>query len=121
MIEQKDLNYSNTCSVVCKLERSETPLISRVEVDEGTNLANVHFDFDFNGENVFYPFKLPKALENLDFQILVITGASGAGKSVFSRYFGKEEDITWDNHKAIISNFDNPNAMFTSDVKVTFI
>lgn len=108
MIEKKDLNYSNSCKVVCRLERSTTPLISKVEVDEGTNLANVHFDFDFNGENVFYPFKLPKALEDLDFQILVITGASGAGKSVFSRYFGQEEKIVWDNNKAIISNFESP-------------
>ena len=37
----------------------------------------------------------------------MITGASGSGKSTFSKFFGKEEELTWNNNKAIISNFEN--------------
>ena len=72
-------------------------------------MASKNFDYDFNGINEFYPFKLPKVLETLDFNILVIVGASGSGKSTFSKYFGKQEKIEWDNTKAIISNFNDKN------------
>lgn len=102
------LQYENELTKICDLRRSRTPLISKVQVDEFTNEANKNFDFEFDGENKFYPFMLPKIIEELDFNILCIVGASGSGKSVFSKYFGKEEEIEWDNSKAIISNFDSP-------------
>lgn len=98
-------DYKEQIVKLAELTRSSEPLISKVEVDEGVKRANESFDFDFKGENKFYPFKMNKVIENLDFQILVITGASGSGKSTFSKYFGKEKDVTWNNSKAIISNF----------------
>jgi len=104
-----DINndWKNQVTKIDDLVREETPLISKVEIDEGTMRANNYFDFDFDGENKFYPFKISKLIQNLDFQILVITGASGSGKSTFSKYFGEEEELYWDNNKAIISNFNN--------------
>lgn len=94
---------------ICDLKRKKEPLISKVELDKFTQKANDNFDFDFNGENVFYPFEFCEELKDLDFNILVIVGASGSGKSTFSQYFGKEKDVEWNNNKAIISNFDNLN------------
>ena len=101
------LNYENEITKICELKRSDTPLISKVKIDKFTNEANKNFDYEFDGENKFYPFLFPQIIEELDFNILCIVGASGSGKSVFSRYFGKEKIIEWDNTKAIISNFDN--------------
>lgn len=101
------LNYDNELTKVCELRRKKEPIISKVEVDEFTNEANKNFDFDFDGENKFYPFEFPYQLKDLDFNILCIVGASGSGKSIFSKYFGEEEKIEWNNNKAIISNFEN--------------
>ena len=101
------LNYENSITKICDLRRSKTPLISRVEIDEFTQEANKNFDFDFDGINKFYPFEIPRILEDLDFNILCIVGASGSGKSTFSKYFGEPKQIEWNNDKAIISNFEN--------------
>ena len=98
-------DYKNSIIKVCDLVRDDKPLISEVEIDEATNRANLAFDYSFDGQSKFYPFKLNNVIKNLDFQILVITGASGSGKSTFSKYFGNEENIIWNNNKAIISNF----------------
>lgn len=103
----EDNDYKNQIVKIFDLVREKEPLVSRVILDESLNKLNSCFDYDFEGENKFYPFKLPEFLKNLNFQILVITGASGSGKSTFSKYFGQEENITWDNSKAIISNFED--------------
>lgn len=103
------LKFNNKISVLDYLKRSNQPLVSKVQLDMFTNKANENFDFDFNGENKFYPFEFNEILEDLDFNILVITGASGSGKSTFSKYFGEEEKLEYDNSKAIISHFNNPD------------
>lgn len=105
--DQVELNWFNDINRICKLHRSSTPMISKVSVDDKVLKASESFDFDFTGENKFYPFEFPNILNNLDFQILVITGSSGSGKSVFSRYFGKEEEVSWDLTKSVISNFES--------------
>lgn len=102
-----DNDYKKNIIKLETLTRSSTPLVSKVDIDEGIKRANDFFDYDFKGENLFYPFKISKLIENLDFQILVITGASGSGKSTFSKYFGKEKEISWNNNKSILSNFEN--------------
>ena len=101
------LKFDNQLTKVCDLKRSKTPMTSKIKKDEFIEEANKNFDYDFDGVNKFYPFELPTILKELDFNILCIVGASGRGKSVFSRYFGEETKIEWDNSKAIISNFDN--------------
>lgn len=101
------LQFDNQLTKVCDLKKSKIPLISKVKLDKFTKEANKNFDYDFDGINKFYPFELPSILKELDFNILCIVGASGRGKSIFSRYFGKETKVEWNNQKAIISNFDN--------------
>lgn len=71
-------DYKNSIIKVCDLVRDDKPLISEVEIDEATNRANLAFDYSFDGQSKFYPFKLNSVIKNLDFQILVITGASGS-------------------------------------------
>lgn len=100
-------DYKKEIVKVCDLYRDTSPLISRVEIDDATLKTNNFFDYDFTGEIKFFPFKLTETIKKLDFQILVITGASGSGKSTFSKFFGKEETIEWNNNKSIISNFSN--------------
>lgn len=108
MYETIDLNWhQDGVTKLCSLEREDTPLISEVSVDEKVLKASESFDYDFDGKNKFYPFKFNNIIKNLDFQILVITGSSGAGKSVFSKYFGTEEQVDWDLTKSVISNFNS--------------
>lgn len=56
------------------------------------------------------PMPPPSCLKNLQFNILVITGASGKGKSTFLKEFNdyKVNARTYDNSKAIVSNFASP-------------
>lgn len=86
-----DLYYENQINKICDLKRIETPIVSKVELDEGTKRASENFDYDFDGDNKFYPFEFPEILKKLEFSILVITGASGSGKSTFSKYFIERE------------------------------
>lgn len=78
-------------------------LTSHVCEDEKTEAIKDKFDFLFSGD-VTTEIKIPAFPS--DFQIGLIVGSSGSGKStVLRRCFGAEEDISWDNSKAIISNF----------------
>ena len=109
MNEKLNLYFDGQLNEIAELKRSKTPLISKVELDNFTQKANENFDFDFDGQNKFYPFEFNEILENLDFNILCIVGASGSGKSTFSKYFGEEEKLIYDNNKANISHFDDEN------------
>ena len=51
------LQYDNQINVVAELTRSKEPLISKVQLDKATARINDCFDFDFTGENKFYPFE----------------------------------------------------------------
>ena len=109
--EQIALSFENKGCLkkVCDLNKSRTPMVAKVMVDEYTQKASESFDYDFDGENKFYPFEFPNELKNADFNILCIVGASGSGKSVFSKYFGQQKELHWDNTKSILSNFDTPD------------
>lgn len=109
MAEQMELmlKYDHQINVVANLKRCKEPLISRVELDAATNRINDCFDFDFTGENKFYPFEFHEFLKNLDFQILCIVGASGSGKSTFSKYYGVDKKLEWNANKCILSQIDN--------------
>ena len=99
------------CPVVCKLERKKTPLIATVPTDEFTKMVETNFDYDFTGESKFYPYACPPQVNDaLDFNILVITGASGKGKSTFLKEFKgyKTNAKVYDSTKAIVSNFSTP-------------
>lgn len=103
----------NECKILTKLKRSTTPLISSVPIDEFTKMVQNNFDYEFTGESTFYPWELPSELKDIDFNIMVITGASGSGKSTMLKQFRawggySYSELTYDNSKAIVSNFDTP-------------
>lgn len=98
------------CKKLCYLKKKHEPIISKVLVDEFTDMVEQNFDYDFNGESMFYPYEFPEQLKDIDFQIMVITGASGRGKSTFLKEFVgyKNLENKYDNSKAIVSNFKSP-------------
>lgn len=98
------------CKKLCYLNKKDKPIVSKVVVDEFTDMVEKNFDYDFTGESEFYPYEFPDELKDLDFQIMVITGASGRGKSTFLREFlnYKQMSNSYDNSKAIVSNFKTP-------------
>lgn len=102
------------CKVLFNLKKKDTPLISKVEIDEFTEMVNKCFDYDFNGESKFYPYELPQQILDMDFDILCIVGASGKGKSTLCKEFLNNNlyhyaSKQFDNNKAIVSNFNNPD------------
>jgi ABC-type glutathione transport system ATPase component len=101
------------CTVLCKLNKSKEPLVTKVPIDEFTNEVQNNFDYDFTGESKFYPYELPKEILDLDFNILAIVGASGKGKSTLLKEFEDNREYRfankqYDNSKAIVSNFSTP-------------
>lgn len=94
-------------SVIEKLEKDNTPLISTVERDEFIEASETAFDCLFDGTSKFHPWKLPTNLPK-DFKIGVIVGSSGSGKTTMLKHFGTEQQPIWDNNKSILSHFDSP-------------
>jgi GNAT superfamily N-acetyltransferase len=87
------------------LERSSTPLVSSVVLDEITKELIKPFDYESDGTEKFYPYLLPADLPK-DFGIGVIVGASGTGKSTLLNSFGSPISPVW-NNGSIVSNFAN--------------
>jgi GNAT superfamily N-acetyltransferase len=88
------------------LERKDTPLVSNVEMDELTAELIRPFDYDSDGTEKFYPYKLPSDLPT-DFGIGVIVGASGTGKSTLLESFGDPTTPTWGSG-SVASHFETP-------------
>lgn len=96
------------CPILCKLKRKDVPLITKVQIDEYTNMVQKNFDYEFTGISEVYPFELP-TLPN-DFSTLVICGSSGSGKTTLLKEF---QGYTMGNYyeyddNAIVSNFETP-------------
>ena len=97
----------NECPVICELHRKTEPLITKVKLDEFTNMAQNNFDYEFTGESIVYPFELPKI--DFDFKTLCIVGASGSGKSTLLREFvNYNANFKKYDDNAIVSNFETP-------------
>lgn len=97
----------NECQVIYELKRKSEPLITRVKLDEFTDMAQSNFDYEFTGESIVYPFELPQI--DFDFKILCIVGASGSGKSTLLREFtGYNKHLHSYDDNAIVSNFSSP-------------
>jgi ABC-type ATPase with predicted acetyltransferase domain len=84
-----------------KLEQLE----SKVKLDRFTEHVSKNFDYEFTGQSFFTPFKI-NVKEN--FNIGLIVGSSGSGKSTSLKQFGKCEEFKWTNDQAIVSHFDSP-------------
>lgn len=89
-----------------KLLRDSVPLTSTVEMDDLTRELIRPFDYESNGVSSFSPFVLPEMPPS--FNIGVIIGASGTGKSTLLQNFGKPVVPTWDSNRSIASHFENP-------------
>ena len=78
-------------------------LQSEIKQDEITDEVSKIFDYEFDGivhENIEIPI-FPK-----DFEIGLIVGSSGSGKStILHESFGYEEKIEWDMSKSVASHF----------------
>lgn len=102
----------NDCNIYCNLIRKKEPLVSHVQVDNFTELAQKCFDYEFNGDSKVYPFEFPKQLLNEQFNILCIVGASGSGKSTLLKELPSDYSVAtpiFDDTRAIVSNFNEPN------------
>lgn len=87
-----------------EIKQNKITLTSCVAMDEKTDAIKDKFDYCFDGTS-----SLTLAVPDFpkQFSIGLIIGSSGSGKSTILREcFGEEEKVTWDNAKAIISNFD---------------
>lgn len=90
-----------------KLEKLKIPLTSTVIRDEFIKASEISFDCTFNGMSEFYPWDKPNNIPEV-FNIGVIVGGSGTGKSTLLKQFGIEESPEWDKDRAIVSHFSNP-------------
>lgn len=81
----------------------EFNLTSSIDEDNITQEISKIFDYDFNG-SVTETISVPQF--PTEFEIGLIVGSSGSGKSTIMRKaFGCEENIIWDSTKAIASHF----------------
>jgi len=79
-------------------------LISTVEQDEITKECSKSFDFQFDGST---KFQVPFFEKPENFQIGLIVGASGSGKSSILSTIGEAEKVFWEPNKAICSHFES--------------
>lgn len=82
-----------------------TVLTSEVELSEIDKTIFKNFDFDFDGKTEFTIPHFSRVTE--DFNIGVIYGSSGSGKSSILKQYGEEKDLVWDNNRTIASHFDS--------------
>ena len=83
-------------------------LTCSVKQDEYTVKITKCFDYEFDGTCTFsIPFLDKNALPK-DFNIGLIVGASGSGKTQLLKTFGNLKGIEWDNNVSIASNFSSP-------------
>lgn len=90
------------------LTRSATPRRAEVTVDELLVEAFRPFDLDPDKVSEFYPWQVPAELPT-DFNLGLIVGASGSGKSTFLEQFGVYTPPAWDEDRAIVSHFASPD------------
>jgi ABC-type ATPase with predicted acetyltransferase domain len=86
-----------------------TTLQVEVTPDEFTKRISEAFDYKFTGTSTF---TLPNfSKPDNQFNLGIIVGASGSGKSQILKNFYnyKEPIVNWENNKAIVSHFDNPD------------
>jgi ABC-type Mn2+/Zn2+ transport system ATPase subunit len=86
-------------------------LKTNITPDQFTDKCSEAFDYEFIGESVF---ELPDFTCPKEFQLGIIVGSSGSGKSqILKHYFNfVEPKIEWDREKAIISHFSSPEEAF---------
>src|ERR1039458_8096827 len=76
---------------------------STVELDPVTLELSKPFDYTFTGERVFTGWSKPNVPS--EFQLGLIVGPSGSGKSLLLKEFGKELSPRWTKGRSIASHF----------------
>lgn len=87
------------------MENAKVILNCKIMQDDITKNISNKFDYEFDGE-IKTTIDIPDFPD--DFSIGLIVGASGSGKTqLVNAVFGSEEEISWNNDKAIVSCFKN--------------
>lgn len=86
-----------------KLERAAEPLIADVEYDELTAEIIKPFDLKPDQHVGFNPWVLPNLPDTWDVGLIV--GASGSGKSLLLQSLGGETPVEWQPRRSIASHF----------------
>lgn len=84
-------------------EVDSTTKYATVAEDEITSEICNHFGIQFNGTSEFEPLK--KYIHPSTFNIGLIVGTSGGGKTTLLYEYNKEEETIWDGTKSIASHF----------------
>lgn len=92
-----------------ELRNTKSSTITEDEIT--TELCN-HFSIDFNGTSEFEPLK--KYVHEKPFNIGLIVGTSGGGKTTLLNEYNKEEKFEWDSSKSIASHFPNTDSAMKS-------
>ena len=88
------------------LLQKEINLVSTVQEDDITKEIETYFDYRCENGTVMESIFVPDF--PTDYQIGLIVGSSGSGKTtILNNCFGKEQIIEWDNRKSIASHFDS--------------
>jgi GNAT superfamily N-acetyltransferase len=82
----------------------ENQLVATVDCDEIVMRCAQAFDFAFQGTSTF---DVPRFTLPDGFQVGLIVGPSGTGKSTLLKRIGQEESINWDERKAVCSHFNS--------------
>lgn len=85
---------------------------SVVNVDSKIKHISTIFDYNFDGVSKFKCHDKP--IITHDYNIGLIVGSSGSGKSILLKEFGEEESIEWDLSKGIISHFESERELMAS-------
>ena len=80
-------------------------MISKIIDDDITREICKRFTIEHNGEIEFQEHNIPENMLPEDFNIGLIVGKSGSGKSILLSEFGKECYYEWDDKKCIASHF----------------
>ena len=80
-------------------------LKASVELTELDQEIYKNFDYSFDGESTFEVPSIPELPK--DFNIGLICGSSGSGKTSILKQFGNEETIVWDRNRSVASHFDS--------------
>jgi len=84
----------------------EIQLVSKVKEDDITKEIEKNFDYICEDGEIVEKLLIPFFPSN--YQIGLIVGSSGSGKStILKRRFGDEETVDWDNSKSIASHFES--------------
>lgn len=85
-------------------EETTQTLRSTVMVDDMVKKVSAAFDYEFTGESSFV---VPKLVTPKEYQIGLIVGPSGSGKSSILKNIGCPITPKWERDKAICSHFDS--------------